>query len=327
MMKKIFLTIALIVLASSIYIAYKWVSFDEGGATNQTKSEEKKQVDDVSSEPHIGESKSRAHDEFWNDILKGFNEQTHLLFNEESFHILGFKNNISLFSILDENMETTVTSHTHHFDDQGQPVSETFNEAYGVKEEYELNQDIKGIISYSDESEEYSFIQTDNKYGDFPMIISNSDIKSIEEFKDILDNLNLPEEKQYSEEEFIDLVDMNLDDLLAFNLDAEGINLNGMDIFKYDGKAEITIYYEIDIDGEEIFTSISINETINSELPGQAIELDNGRTLNLLSEEYANYVFTENGYDYNVTFLDKETDKLDKKEAILEHLNVPLFNK
>lgn len=337
-MKKVFLTIVLIVIASSIYIGYQWATFDHEEAEKDPKTEAPAQQDSNDNENdekdkkdekdvQLSQSESVAYDDYWKSLIDDFNEQTHLLFNEDDFHIMGFLQDVVLFSTVGENGKTTVTEHSYQFDEQGEPESDIFYELNDVKEEYDINKDIKGLIVEKDHSPKYSFIQTNGSEDKAAIQIENRESESIEDFKKMLDKLDFPEEKQYTEEAFIDLIEVDVDDLIAFNLDHEDITLNGIDIFKYKGQTDVTIYYIFTVEDKEIMVSIRIEDDPGTGSTEDPIQLDNGLTVYPMDLSQSVYTFTDQGFKYVVTFVDDKTIDSELLEGYLEHLNVPLLSK
>jgi len=318
-MKRVFLTIVLIVIASSIYIGYKWATFDHEGKDNDTGNESAQSQE-------VEASDSKVYDQFWSNLVNGLSERSHLLLNEDDFHLMGFNDNVSLFSMNGDNLELSVTSHSYEFDDQGKAKSSMFYDFYDVEEDYDLSEDIKGIITLDKDLDEYSFMQTNQAINDNPIMVTIQDLEHIEDFKEVLDNLDIPEQKEYTEDEFIDLIDIEVNDLLAFNLDQADLELRGFDIFKYRGKSDLMIFYKATVDEEDISVHLQIEKDPGMDREDEAIELDNGRTIYLIDSSYPVYYFTDSGYRYEISFTDADDIDQEAKESLLEHLNVPLLS-
>src|SRR5690625_1958280 len=195
-MRQVLLTIVLIIIATSIYIGYKWVTFDHEGAKEDAKTEEtvQKESNDEDDDNDSNQSDAMTYDEYWSNLLKDFNKRTHLLFNEVNFHIVGFLHTTDLFSMHGENMETTVTGHVYRFDDQGETDSDSFTDNHDVNKDYALNEDIKGVITYDNSSRKFSFVQTNGKENEDPIRISSRESDSVEDLQEVLDSLEPPEE-------------------------------------------------------------------------------------------------------------------------------------
>src|SRR5699024_11515702 len=61
------------------------------------------------------QANSMTYEEYWNNLLEEFNEETHLLFNENNIHIIGFLHSTTLYSMNCQQMETTVNSNSYYF--------------------------------------------------------------------------------------------------------------------------------------------------------------------------------------------------------------------
>ena len=331
-MRRVLLTLVIIILASSIYIGYNWATTeddDRGKASNMPETVQNGSNDEKNDNNHNEniQANSMTYEEYWNNLLEEFNEETHLLFNENNIHIIGFLHSTTLYSMNGQQMETTVTSHSYYFDELSEVEKDSFYDFHEYQEDYELNTDIKGMITYDESSKKYSFYQTNGTREQSPILIRSRSSESVDDLKKVLDELEAPKVKEYNEEAFMDLIGMDMSHLLAFQLDDPAINLDGIDLLKYEGETELTIYYEIDIDGELDYTSINIKEASDFENHGEAIELNNGLTIYLIDKAKSIYGFTENDYDYLVTFFDDKSNNLAEKESILELLNVPLLKK
>src|SRR5699024_1398094 len=295
-MKNVFLTILLIIITSSIYIGYKWVTVDEKPEKN-VKVEVANDNDD---ELIIEEQASSIYEDLFDEILQALNEQSHLI-QGENVHIISLLDKTDLISNLNiDGQDVSISAHTYSFDDVREPVNEdVFNQYYTKESDYDVNDEIEGIIAYDEVFEEYVFLQTNRKQIDYPLSIQLRGSEKAEEIIDILEEIELKEEREITKEEmFADYINMDIDNLYAFNLDNDDIELRLVDIFKFNGEASLNLQYNFQIDGEEVSGVLEIREARNVHLSGKELTLDNRRTVYKTEADYIEYRFVDQGYEY-----------------------------
>lgn len=325
-MKKVILTIVLIIVAVGFYFGFKALTYEPKEEPERNVKIENNE--NVEKEAVIAESDSTVYKEFYEAFLEAANKNIILLQSEDDFMISYTYDSFSALSTFESgDYQFGIGYHASTFDENREPLEENIFDLYFEKiEDYDLG-DIEGIIAKDLVFDHYTFLSTKEVDGVL-LDLSIKNVEDIDEIKEALEQVELNRElPKMTTERIAELTDIHLDDVLAFNLDDESINLINMELQKNPNNTQFSITY--DLDGERSFDVLlnisQLNEEEELDILGKAIELDNGRTVYRNDSLSSNYTLQEGSYLYRIVFL--KTEMTEEEELdILNKLNVKMLD-
>lgn len=317
-MRKVMLTIVLIIVAVAFYYSFKALTYEP--------KEEQEKNDNEEKETEIRENDSKTYEEFYDSFLKEANANKVLLQSEDHF-TMNFIHEIysALATIESNDYELDIRKHTIKFNENREPnKEEVFEQYYEKIEDFDLG-DIEGIIAKHILFEEYVFMSIEEIDGVL-LEIAIKDVEDVDEVKETISQVELNRDiPAVTTERIAELTDINLEEVLALNLENDLINLINMQLHKSIYSTDFTLVYALD-GGHSYDLELKIEQLNEEELEfsGKEIELENGRTVYHEDTFSANYVFQDGNYLYSVVFMDEPTEE--KELEILNEINVKMLD-
>ena len=273
----------------------------------------------------LGREKSQ-YTEMVDDILEAINENGHLLPDEDSFTVrYDSQGDISFKT--KEGYNEFYGSHTYTIREGEQ--DDDFDKRHHIVEDYQLTDDIKGVITEDEVGRTHSFFQTNMAEDEHGLYITNGRDKSLDETKAYLDKFEPGSERDWSYKDLNDEMTIDLNDIKLLDIKDENYEKVILGLVVQDLLGFMTAeYHGLEVNGEKYIVMISYDANGYPMEEEATYETKGGKTVYDFLGGHGQYLWIDDDIYYVLAYVPMGHNQALSEEDILElidQVKLPIY--